>query len=83
MRHVGSVRQQLFMDRELIAQLDLAQESRTLTDTEREFRAELKGRCLGLASLARTMARYRSRVRFLRGRCQYIIFSSPGLPPQT
>ena len=65
MRNVGSARQQLFMARELIAQLDKAQESRLLTEDEWAFRAELKGRCLGLASLTRTIARHRSRIRFL------------------
>lgn len=65
MRHLGSVRQQLFMAREIIAQLDKAQEHRQLTDGEREYRATLKGRCLGLASLSRTIARHRSRIRFL------------------
>lgn len=65
MRNVGSACQQHFMARELIAQLDKAQESRLLTDEERAFRAELKCRCLGLASLTRTIARHRSRIRFL------------------
>lgn len=65
MRHVGSVRQQLVMARELIAELDVAQESRDLTEAEHNFRAVLKGCCLGLASLARTMARHRCMVRFL------------------
>lgn len=65
MRHVGSVRHQLVMARELIAQLDVAQESRELTDAKRAFRTELKCRSLGLASLSRTLARHRSRVRFL------------------
>lgn len=37
MRYVGSVRQQLFMARELVAHLDKAQEYRLLTDSERAF----------------------------------------------
>jgi hypothetical protein len=60
---IGSVRLQLFMSRELIAQFDKAQESRQLTAEERSLRAELKGRSLGLASLNRSIARQRSRIR--------------------
>jgi len=65
MTKVGSVRSQLYMSREIIAQLDKAQEGRTLTEEEIAWRRELKGRCLGLASLARTIARHRSRIRYL------------------
>jgi hypothetical protein len=53
------------MAREIVAQLDGAQETRELTDEEFALRAELKGHSLGLASLARTIMRHRSRVRFL------------------
>jgi hypothetical protein len=53
------------MARELIAQLDKAQESRQLTEHETQLRAELKKKCLGLALLSRTIARSRSRIRFL------------------
>jgi hypothetical protein len=60
--HVGSVRQQLFMAKELIAQLDIAQERRLLSDEECSMRRDLKRRCLGLASMARTIARHRSRI---------------------
>lgn len=42
MRNVGSARQQLFMARELIAQLDKAQESRLLTEDERAFQPNSK-----------------------------------------
>lgn len=65
MRNVGSVRLQLFMAREIIAQLDAAQDTRLLTDEELSLRKELKMHTLGLASLARTIARQRSRIRFL------------------
>jgi hypothetical protein len=64
-KNIGSVRSQLFMARELIAQLDVAQETRTLTDQEILLRAELKKQSLRLASLSRTIAHNRSRVRFL------------------
>jgi len=65
MRKVGSVRLQLYMTREIIAQLDKAQESRMLTNDELAWRRDLKCRSLGLASLARTIARHRSRIRYL------------------
>jgi len=65
MRKVGSVRLQLYMTREIIAQLDKAQESRMLTNDELAWRRDLKCRSLGLASLACTIARHRSRIRYL------------------
>jgi hypothetical protein len=65
MRNIGSVRLQLFMGRELIAQFDATQESRELSEDERSLRSDLKRQSLGLASLARTIARHRSRIRFL------------------
>jgi hypothetical protein len=65
MQNIGSVRSQLFMARELIAQLDVAQESRMLSDEELSLRKGLKLQSLGLASVARTIAHQRSRIRFL------------------
>lgn len=62
MRNVGSVRLQLFMAREIIGQLDVAQETRTLSNDGVLLRDELKRHSLGLASLARTIARHRSRI---------------------
>jgi hypothetical protein len=59
-KHVGSIRFQLFAAREIVAQLDAAQESRSLSDEEHDLRKELKRESLGLASLARTIARQRS-----------------------
>jgi len=59
------VRTQLFETREIVAQLDKAQEERALTDDELALRSGLKRQSLGLASLARTIARHRSRIRFL------------------
>ena len=64
-KNIGSVRSQLFMARELIAQFDTAQEHRLLSDDEQTLRKQLKLISLGLASLARTIARQRSRLRFL------------------
>lgn len=62
---VGDVKAQLLMARELIRQLDTAQETRQLSDEERGLRSRTKLRCLGLSSLERTIARQRSRVRQL------------------
>jgi mannosylglycoprotein endo-beta-mannosidase len=45
--------------------LDLALESRGLSEAEAELRRRMKMRCLGLSSLERTMARQRSRIRHL------------------
>ncbi|WVZ65335.1 hypothetical protein U9M48_014716 [Paspalum notatum var. saurae] len=64
-RHIGSVRLQLAMARELIFQFDSAEEVRDLLPHEIAFRGQLKLRCLGLASMARTIARQRSRLLFL------------------
>jgi hypothetical protein len=46
MRKVGSVRLQLYMTREIIAQLDKAQESRMLTNDELAWRRDLKWSCV-------------------------------------
>lgn len=56
---------QLFMARELVAQFDAAQDHRPLSDDEWLMRAEFKRLSLGLASLARTIARCRARTRYL------------------
>lgn len=48
--------------------IDIAQEERQLSDAEREWRKRIKLRCLGLASLERTIARQRVRVRYLAER---------------
>lgn len=66
MKNIGSVRSQLFITRELIAQFDRAQESRLLSEDEQALHKSLKLRSLGLASLSRTIARQRSRIRFLQ-----------------
>ena len=53
------------MAREVILRFDEAQEVRALSDWEAALRKALKLRVLGLASLARTIARQRSRLLFL------------------
>lgn len=65
METVGSVRLQLAVAREIILRLDTAQETRALSVDEVALRRSLKCKCLGLASLARTIARQRSRMLFL------------------
>lgn len=60
---VGNVRLQLAAARDVVYELDLAQESRLLSPGELDLRRELKANILGLASLERTMARQRARTR--------------------
>lgn len=64
-RRIGIIREQLLMARTIILKLDQASDARALTESERSLRADLKQKCLGLSSLDRTIARQRSRVRFL------------------
>lgn len=52
--------------RVVIYELYVAQETRQLSAEELELRRELKANTLGLASLARTIARQKSRYRYLR-----------------
>lgn len=62
---IGSVRLQLAMAREVIQRFDEEQETRNLLQWEADLRKTLKLRVLGLASLARTINRQRSRLLFL------------------
>jgi hypothetical protein len=52
--------------REVIAQLDLVQECRTLSSQERLLVKNLKMKLLGLAAIEKSRARQRSRVTWLR-----------------
>ena len=63
---VGNIRLQLAAARAVIYEFDLAQESRLLSQGELELQLELKAKVLGLASLARSMARQCARTRHLR-----------------
>lgn len=63
---VGDIRLHLAAAQVVIYELDLAQDSRTLSADELELRRDLKANSLGLASLERTMARQRARTRNLR-----------------
>jgi hypothetical protein len=62
---IGSVWLQLSLTREVILALDVAEESRALSSDEKVLQNELKMKCLGLASLNRTIQRQRSKVLFL------------------
>lgn len=64
--HVGDIKLQLAAARVVIYEFDTAQESRALSTGEIELRRELKAKVLGLASLERSMARQRARLRSLR-----------------
>jgi hypothetical protein len=65
-KSVGNIKMQLLMAHEIILRLDVAQESRLLSVDEALLRKKLKVRCLGLASLERTIARSRSRLLWLK-----------------
>lgn len=62
---IGDIKLQLAAARVVIYELDLAQESRLLSPGEIELRRELKAKVLGLASLERSMACQRARLRHL------------------
>jgi hypothetical protein len=57
---------QLAVARVVIYELDVAQETQQLSTEETELCRELKANTLGLASLARTIARQKSWIRYLR-----------------
>lgn len=64
-RFIGSVRLQLAVAREVVQRLESAQDRRPLTPEEQELRKELKLKTLGLSSLARKIARQKSRIQYL------------------
>jgi hypothetical protein len=65
-KKVGNIKLRMAMANTLILRLDVAQESRALSQAEGWLRRTLKHAVLGMASLERTMARQRSRVRWLQ-----------------
>ena len=65
-RWIGNVKLQILVALEVIKQLDVAMETRTVSDAERAPRKCLKKKLLGLSSLERTIARQRSRLLQLR-----------------
>lgn len=64
-KKVGTIKAQIVVGREVLLHLDKAQDTRQLSEDEQQLRRELKRKCLGLASLERTIARARSRVTWL------------------
>ena len=64
-KHVGSVRLQLAIAKELVFCFDCAQDQRPLAPHELALRRKEKLCTLGLASLQRSIARQRSRITFL------------------
>jgi hypothetical protein len=65
-RRVGNVKLQIAIANTVIFRLEAAQDARRLTSGEIWLRKTLKLTVLGLASLERTIARQRSRIRWLK-----------------
>lgn len=65
-KRVGYVKSQLLLAKELVHQLEIAQDSRPLSAEENDLRCMLKKHSLALSSLLRTMARSRSRIDWLK-----------------
>lgn len=63
---IGDIRLQLIIANEVVYQLDVAQEERTLSDAEQSLRKSLKSRILGLAAIERTRLRQRARITWLK-----------------
>ena len=66
-KHVGSVRLQLVIAKELVLRFDVAQENRILAPHELCLRRKTKASCLGLASLLRTITCQCSRIMNIAG----------------
>ena len=62
---MGNVKLQLEITKEILHRLEIARDSRDLSEREENFRKKLKLHCLGLASFERTIARLRSRILYL------------------
>ena len=65
-KQTGNIKEQLALARHILHHLEIAQDIRDLSVDENWLRCELKRHCLVLASLERTIARLRSRVRHLK-----------------
>jgi mannosylglycoprotein endo-beta-mannosidase len=65
-RKIGNIKLNIAIANVLIFWLDVAQERRPLSEGERWLRRTLKLLVLGLSSLERTVARQRSRIRWLK-----------------
>jgi len=62
----GHFKSQLLLAKEIVHQLDIAQESRPLQPNELWLRNNLKKHSLALSSLLRTISRLRSRINWLK-----------------
>lgn len=65
-KQTGNIKKQLALARHILHHLEMAQDIRDLSVEENWFRCKLKRHCLVLSSLERTIARLRSRVRYLK-----------------
>jgi exonuclease III len=65
-KNIGHISSQLGLAREIIHQLEIAQDSRQLADRELWLLHSLKKHSLALSSLQRTIARVRSRINWLK-----------------
>jgi len=65
-KQVGNINSQLALARHILHNLEVAQDHRELSAEEDWLRCKLKKHCLVLASLERTIARLRSRIRYLK-----------------
>jgi len=65
-KNIGHINSQLCLAREVIHQLEIAQDSRQLSDVELWLLHSLKKHSLALSSLQRTISRIRSRINWLR-----------------
>jgi mannosylglycoprotein endo-beta-mannosidase len=65
-RSVGNVKLKIAIANQIVLRFDVASESRQLSQAERWLRNTMKMTVLGLASLDRTIARQRSRIRWLK-----------------
>ena len=65
-KKIGHIKTQLALAKEITHQLEIAQDSRPLSDSEKWLLFSLKKHSLALSSLQRTMARVRSRIGWLK-----------------
>ena len=63
---IGDTRLQLAIVKEVLLQLEVAQEHRLLTDQKLDLRHRLKARSMGLAAIEKTRIRQRSRLTYIR-----------------
>jgi hypothetical protein len=74
-KKVGKIKLQLEMARELLHQLEVAQDNRSLSPAELWLRNMLKKHSLALSSISRTMARLKSRIGWLKEGMPIPLFS--------